>query len=231
MRDDDNNAESMAHFWHNLPWNVLFWATILIFLSAASLFAIGALRHRAKQQGIGPGEVAEIADGETVKVVLILNGDELLVEKDKRRARVRMLGIRSFDPVVNEKAITGFGQGAVRFLETRLLNNDVTMHFDKPIKDVRGRYLAYVHIGDVDIGRRMISKGVSFVYTEYKTLREQDYLIQEISARREPSGVWTSPKAAKRMLGLRHEWSNARQQRDGSRPADPLTDPGMGLDK
>ncbi len=165
---------------------------------------------------------AIIETGDTVKVVLVLNGDELVVEKGDNRARVRMLGIHSFDPVVNEREITAFGDASVRFLRHWILNHNVRMVFDAPIQDSHGRYLAYIFSGDMDINRRMVSEGLSMVYTEFPTQKERDYLNAEMTPRAKGVGLWGGHKARTRIIGLRRGWSKKRRLRDGVHNLDPL---------
>jgi micrococcal nuclease len=213
---------SFSQLWHGLPWNGLFW------LMCGTLFAAGAaFAVRAEQQidllvGVHAGEEAHIAAGDLVTAVFILNGDELVVEKNGARAKVRLLGIKSFDPVVNEREITAYGDASVRFLTQWLLNKKVHFEFDAPIKDDKGRYLAYVYLDDIEINRRMVADGVSMVYTEYETAREREYFAAELSARHTGIGVWGGRKSRLRIEGLRREWANGREARNGEVPMDPL---------
>src|SRR5207249_4905100 len=112
-----------------------------------------------------------------------------------RRSRLRMLAIHSFDPVVNEREITAYGEASVRFLEQWVLNKEVGVYFDKTPKDVRGRYLGYVHLDDIDINKRMVEEGIAMAYTEFATNREQSYLIAEQAARANSRGIWGGRKA------------------------------------
>jgi endonuclease YncB( thermonuclease family) len=214
---------ALSSWWHGLPWNGLFWLTVLLLLGSGSFFTVSAHLERESRIGVEAEAMAEVIDGGRAKVALILNGDEIVIEDaEKRRARLRMLGIHAFDPVVNEREITAFGEAALRFLEQWVLNKEVTIFFDKVPKDSRGRYLGYVHLDDVDINRRMVEEGVAMVYTEFATAREQAYLITEQGARRAGRGLWGGKKARARIAGLRAGWQSARTARDGSPPIDPL---------
>lgn len=213
--------QNLTQVWHGLPWNGLFWLIVLALLSSAAVLAAKAHSDLDTLIGVHAQDLAEIADGETALVVLILNGDELVVEKDGRRAKLRMLGIKSFDPVVNEREITAYGDASVRFLSQWVLDKEIRLEFDTPITDDHGRYLAYVYLGDIEINRRMIAEGVSMAYTEFATARERDYLMAELQPRKTRIGIWGGRKAFARILGLRREWSNAREAR-GQSPVDPL---------
>ena len=204
---------------HRLPWNNLYWLVVLGLFAGAIAFGTGAvLQHRSREIE----KFAEIKDGDVVKVLLILNGDEVLVEKDGGRAKIRMLAIRSFDPVVNEREITTYGHATVAFLEHWILNRQVKVHFDEPIMDNRGRYLAYLERDNIDVNERMVEEGIAFIYTEFKTAREGHYLSQERLARNAGRGVWGGKKAVLRIEALRHEWASMRRERSGTLPPDYL---------
>jgi endonuclease YncB( thermonuclease family) len=204
---------------HRLHWNALFWTLTLGLVGAGTFFSVNVELRRAEQV---VEEAAVIHDGDVVEVVMILNGDEIMVEKDGKRARVRMLGIHSFDPVVNERQITAFGHASVNFLNSQILNEQVKLVFGAPIKDQRGRYLAYVHKGGTDINYLMVEEGIAMVYTEYQTDREAIYLSIELQAVRRGRGIWGGNKSAARIHALRHEWANARLNRTGHPPPDYL---------
>jgi endonuclease YncB( thermonuclease family) len=160
--------------------------------------------------------------GDSVEVRLILNGDEFVVEHDRLRAKVRMIGIKAFDPVVSEREITAFGDGAVSFLQQWILNKTVQLEFDEPKQDEQGCYLGYVFLDGIDINQRMVAEGIAMVYTEFSTTHEQDYLMAEIPARRARKGIWGGSKARARVMGLRREWSRLRVLQNGEPPVDPL---------
>lgn len=220
-RSDLFPPQNFTQMWHGLPWNGLFWLIVLALLGAAAVLAAKANSDLGALIGVHARDLAEIADGEKARVVLILNGDELVVEKDNRRAKVRMLGIKSFDPVVNEREITAYGDASVRFLSQWILDKEVALKFDEPVKDEHGRYLAYVYLDDIEINRRMIAEGVSMAYTQFATARERDYLMAELQPRKTRVGIWGGRKASARILGLRRQWYNSREAR-GEPPVDPL---------
>ena len=213
-------ARGFVALWHRVPWNSVFWLVSLSLLALSVFFAFSVeMRRRANYL---PDETASIRNGEIVRVVRIVKGDEFAIEKGLHTARVRMLGILSFDPVVNEFEITGFGRAAVGFLEQWVLNRPVRIHFDDPIRDVHGRYLAYIERDGIDLNRRMIEEGVATVYTEYPFGRESSYLTSEEMARAAGRGVWGSKHAVQRIRALRKQWAASRLARTGQLPVDDL---------
>jgi endonuclease YncB( thermonuclease family) len=212
----------IATLWHAMPWNALYWLVVFFVGGLATAFAVRAELDQRELLGIVPDKIAEVAPGDRVRVVLVLNGDEILIEHNGRRARLRMLGIRSFDPVVSEREITAFGDASVQFLKEWILNKEVEPLFDVPIMDAHNRYLAYISLNGVDINKRMVEEGISMVYTEFKTTREQEYLAAELNARTSRRGIWGGSKAHRRIDDWRRDWAGRRVQRHEEAPADPL---------
>jgi endonuclease YncB( thermonuclease family) len=206
--------------WHRLPWNLLFWLiTSTLCVAALALSANVQMRRRGTQ---GIDKVADIRSGDEVQIVMVLNGDEVVLEKGGDRARLRMLGIHSFDPVVNEFEITAFGRATVSFLESWVLGKKARVVFGEPIKDVHGRYLGYLERDDIDINRRMVEEGISMVYTEFAFGREREYLSTEHLARAAKRGIWGGKKSSLRIQALRRQWAARRWERTGVRPPDGL---------
>ena len=206
--------------WQNLPWNALFWvSTAVLVLVAGGLTVEVELRRRATH---AVDVTADIHDGDLVDVLVVVNGDEVIVSKAGARARVRMLGINAYDPVVNEFEITAYGRAAVAFLENWVLGHEVKLVFDRTVRDVHGRYLAYLERDGTDVNRHMLEEGVAMAYTEYPFVREASYLSAEVIARSARRGIWAGIKSSKRTKALRHDWAAARRQRGDKTFADPL---------
>jgi endonuclease YncB( thermonuclease family) len=104
------------------------------------------------------------------------------------------------------------------------VGHEVKITFDTPIKDVHGRYLAYVERDAVDVNRRMVEEGVAMVYTEYPVARESKYLSAEGLARKSRRGIWGGPRARTRIEALRRDWAHSRGERLHKVFNDPLRD-------
>ncbi len=90
---------ALVWLWQHLPWTFLFWASFFVLVGAATFFGVVVeIRdYRLRNTDIVP----VIHSGDTVQVVVILDGDQFVVEKDNGRATIRMLGVKTFDPVIN----------------------------------------------------------------------------------------------------------------------------------
>jgi endonuclease YncB( thermonuclease family) len=166
---------------------------------------------------------ARLATGDAVRFVRAIKGNDVVVEKNGKRARVRLVGVYSFDPNVSEKKdILALARGGVDAIAKLTKDQEVGVVLERQELDPKGRHLGFLEVGGSDVGRTMIEQGSAAAYTEYPFSREADYLATETSARSESRGMWSGPVASKRLRALRETWSSVRARSFGSPPADPL---------
>jgi endonuclease YncB( thermonuclease family) len=168
------------------------------------------------------GRGGDLASGDSVRLTQIVKGDELEVERGGTRYRVRMLGIQAFYPVLADTAFLDKYSKAAEAALAAHKGRDVQLFFEAPVKDVHGRYLAYVQTGDTDLNLEMIRQGLVIAYTEFAFGREQAYLDAEATGRRERRGLWEADQALPTISGLRKQWRELRRGRSEKPPADPL---------
>jgi len=168
---------------------------------------------------------AEIASGDEVRVVDVVKGDEVVVEKDGRRAKIRLLGVHAYDAVIEDSELQNFAAQSTSQLRAAVVGQIVTVTLGKRTKDTHGRYLGYLAQGQRDINRFLIEAGLGVVYTEYPFAREAPYMKAEQSARMGRTGVWGSDRSTKVSKGLRKQWAEYRQERGNVPVTDPLLSP------
>ena len=192
------------------------------FLRIAGLVAAagGSAGCEAFKQWEGRG--GDLASGDRVRLTQIVKGDELEVERAGTRYRVRMLGIQAFYPVLADTAFLDTYSKAAEAALAVHKGKEVQLFFEAPVKDVHGRYLAYVQKGDADLNLEMIRQGLVIAYTEFAFSREQAYLDAEATGRRERRGLWEAEGALPTITGLRKQWRELRRGRAEKPPADPL---------
>src|SRR5688500_3716330 len=137
-------------------------------LSAAVLVASVAL-------ACSPGAPSELATGDTVTVREVVKGDEVVVDKAGREARVRILGIYAFEAVIDDAALKGLAQAGIDRVKELTGGKQVKVTLGERPKDAHGRWLAYLDVGGTDLGRQVVADGLAIVYTEYPFAREADY--------------------------------------------------------
>ncbi len=185
----------------------LFWFILLGFVVAASYFTVGVSVFKRELRS--SAEV-RIASGQKVTVLKVVDGDEISVKAGDQRFVVRMLGIVSFDPNVNDPQIKGAAEMTVNYLRNKLLDGEVELVFDTFARDRNDRILSYVHKGAVDIGEEMLSNGLTIVYTKYPFSRIKRYLATERLAREVKIGLWANPVLLRRSQELKKLWEKEK---------------------
>lgn len=187
-----------------LTANHLFWTISLALLGAAVFFTVSITSF--KRELNLSGKILEIRSGQEAQVAKIIDGDEVSVIMDNQQVLVRILGIFSFDSSVNDPLYQNIGKSSYTFLKNTILDKKVTLVFQEFKKDPNNRILAYVHVGGVDVGHEMLSKGLSLVFMKYPFSRQDDYLAIEKIARQSKSGLWGDPIVTQRSLQLKNQW-------------------------
>jgi endonuclease YncB( thermonuclease family) len=164
----------------------------------------------------------ELKDGDLVTVSAVVKGDEVTVTNDKGEARVRLVGVQAFSPVIADPQIHALSAGAVSALEDWVKGKQVKVTLDHAGKDPAGRFLAYLEFGGVDINRRLVETGWAVVYTEFAFDREAPYLEVELAARSGGRNIWALKPASDLVRGLRRQWLTVRTSGDKPALVDPL---------
>lgn len=190
-----------------------YWGVVVVLLALSAAFVVD-VQSRRGAWATDKGAV-DVASGTPVKVLQVIDGDEVSVAYEGGSIVVRLLGIKAFDPKVQEPGIAAVGQSCALALE-RLTKADgvsVTVEYDEAKTDKVGRLLAYLKAGDVDVGLSLVEQGHAMVYTRYPFSREQPYLSAEAVARSRSEGLWANPKASLRAEALKATWE--AQRKDG----------------
>lgn len=173
----------------------------------------------------GDSGPAVLKAGDVVTVVEVKKGDELEVDKDGKRARVRILGVHAFSEVMTDAQVSALSAGSVSALGALVKGQPLTLSFDVTPQDDSGRYLAYVEAAGADVGQKLVEDGWAVVYTEYPFAREAAYLEVEKKARGAARNIWGLKPAADLVVGLRKQWGEARASKPGASLVDPLAVP------
>lgn len=191
--------------------NLLNSLTIIIgiFLFSASTYFTWKVVNFKKELN-HPVKDSEISSGMEGKVVKVIDGDEISLKLNNNQFIIRILGIKSFNPTVNDPNFQNIGKLALYYLQEKLINKEIKVVFEKFKLDKKKRLLAYIHFNDLDIGKEMVSKGYSLVYTRFAFSRMKSYISKEKVARLKKIGLWSIPKVAKRSLRLKKIWLKKR---------------------
>jgi endonuclease YncB( thermonuclease family) len=166
---------------------------------------------------------ARLATGDAITFVRAIKGNDVVVAKGAGLARIRLVGVYTFDPNVAEKNdIIVWAQRAAEMMSSRARSASLRVVLEREELDPRGRHLGFLEADGVDLGKLLVEEGQASVYTEYPFSRETDYLAAETRAREGVRGLWGGTSATKRIRALRDTWSTVRERKFGAAPNDPL---------
>ncbi len=153
----------------------------------------------------------ELKNGEQLKFVKVIDGDEVSMQRGEDVFIVRLLGVKCFDAKVTEPGISEFGaacESAVR----RTLTGDrkILLEYDKFLRDRAGRVLGYLRSDGLDVGELIVEQGHGLVYTKYPFKRMTAYMASQDQANTRALGLWSSRKARERGLALQAEWGRKK---------------------
>lgn len=130
------------------------------------------------------------------KVVNVVDGDTIDVEKNGETKRVRLLGINTPESVDPRRAVECFGQEASEYTKDEINGAAVSIETDpsQDMYDKYGRLLAYVYNENAEmLNRKLLANGYAYEYTynvPYKYQKEFKSL--EEFARNQKRGLWAS---------------------------------------
>lgn len=152
--------------------------------------------------------------GETVTIENIIDGDELRIRNDKGHSRIRLLGIKSFDPSTRERLLSQYGKVAVDYLSDVALTKKATLKVAPKGVDDEGRLLGSLILADSndDLAQLMVSEGMTLVYVKYPFEKMDDYLVSQEEARTHEVGFWENRRVAARAQSLMNLWKQEQQE-------------------
>jgi micrococcal nuclease len=124
--------------------------------------------------------VTRVVDGDTVEVLL-----------DGREEDVRYIGVDTPETVKPDTPVECFGPQASAFNHALVEHRQVRLVFDEELRDVYGRLLAYVYLGDRFVSAELVRRGLARTLTIPPDDRFADRLKRlEIAAARDGRGLW-----------------------------------------
>jgi micrococcal nuclease len=134
----------------------------------------------------------EILVNKSFLVTEVIDGDTLLLEKE---ICVRLIGINT-----PEKDMFYYEE-AKQALKTIIQDKQVTLEKDITDKDIYGRYLRYVFLGQHFINLEMVKRGFANVFTVPPDVKYTDkFLKAEREARDKQWGLWHISKYASKEM-------------------------------
>jgi endonuclease YncB( thermonuclease family) len=141
------------------------------------------------------GQVTDVADGDTVNVLLLGND----------RARVRLVGIDA-----PEKG-QPYGDDARRMLLDLAYQQRVSVRYET--EDDFGRILGRLYVGDLDVNAELVRRGAAWAYRYQGRAAVPSFVALEAEAKQAGRGLW----------GLAEPPIAPSEWRRGTRPASTAT--------
>lgn len=101
------------------------------------------------------------ANEQTYKVLRVVDGDTIIVDKDGKQEKVRMIGVDTPETVKPNTPVQPYGKEASDFTKRHLTNQKVRLEYDKQEKDRYGRTLAYVWLGKEMFNEKLAKEGLA----------------------------------------------------------------------
>jgi micrococcal nuclease len=131
--------------------------------SVVALVLAAALILRPWEGGLLPGP--EEPPSAVAPVVRVVDGDTIEVLLDGRREDVRYIGVDTPETVKPETPVQCFGRRASDFNHTLVEHRRVRLVFGVERRDVYGRLLAYVYLGDRFVNASLLRMGLARTLT------------------------------------------------------------------
>lgn len=141
-----------------------------------------------------PVVTQQIQATETATVIRIVDGDTVDVLLNRKKERVRIIGIDAPESVAPTRAIECYGPEASDYLKKILPMQSQVQLLPEP-KDNRDRYgrlLRYIELEQVDVGAQMIQDGYAKSYRKFSHPRKRAYSSLENVASKNLLGLWSA---------------------------------------
>lgn len=136
------------------------------------------------------GEQRHTADAQ-YRVVEVLDGDTIVVERASARDTVRLLGIDTPETHHPTKPVQCYGPEASEYTKSRLLGQLVRLEDDVETRDIYGRRLAHVYLDGARFEDELIELGYArLLVIEPNHAHARTMLFEELAAKRGRVGLW-----------------------------------------
>lgn len=127
----------------------------------------------------------------TAYVSRVVDGDTVEVQLDGREEDVRYIGVDTPETVKPDTPVQCFGPQASAFNHGLVEHRRVRLVFGEERRDVYGRLLAYVYLGDRLVNAELVRRGLARTLTIPPNDRFADRFKRlEIAAARGGRGLW-----------------------------------------
>jgi micrococcal nuclease len=157
------------------------------------LLIAGGSDDDGNQGGTAGGKGAAPQGSITARVVDVVDGDTIEVSIDGRVDDVRYIGVDTPETVKPGEPVECFGPEASEFNHELVEGRVVKLEFDRELRDVYDRLLAYVFVGDTFVNEELIRGGFArTLEIEPNTSRAGQLAEVEQRAGDDGRGLWST---------------------------------------
>ena len=109
--------------------------------------------------GGGGGSAEKLPASVDARVTRVVDGDTVEAPVDGRTEDVRYIGVDTPESVKPDTPVECYALEASHFNEDLVEGETVRLDFDAERRDVYGRLLAYVHLGDEFVNAELVGRG------------------------------------------------------------------------
>lgn len=163
--------------------------SLIVVLLVLAMGSFASIDNVAVQEG--DRDISETAM--MYPVVRVVDGDTIVVLVDGKEEKIRIIGINAPESVDPRRGVQCFGKEASAHLAAILEGQSVTLTVDPTQDDVDkyGRWLRYVDVPSMDVGRQMILDGYAYEYTYDEPYeRQTEYRSVQVEAEDAGAGLW-----------------------------------------
>jgi micrococcal nuclease len=167
--------------------------TVLFFLAVAAVVLLrpdddASVGAEAARRATRPSESAR----DTFAVVKVVDGDTVRVQRGKRTATVRLIGVDTPETMHPNKPVERYGKEASAFTRRLLLGERVRLEYDQQRRDRYGRTLAYVYRerDGLFVNAEIIRRGYGHADTRFPFRHLDEFRRLEREARQKRRGLW-----------------------------------------
>lgn len=147
--------------------------------------------ERTGEEGTSPGGPTAPAGPVEAEVLRVIDGDTIEVDLGGETEDVRYIGVDTPETVKPGTPVQCFGPQASSFNHELVEDRSVRLEFDRERRDVYGRLLAYVFVGDRFVNAALVEGGFArTLEIEPNTSRAAQLGRLELSAGEAGRGLW-----------------------------------------
>jgi micrococcal nuclease len=133
--------------------------------SLASVAILAILIVALVSSGGGAGDAADEAQTIEARVTRVVDGDTVEALVAGKTEDVRYIGVDTPESVKPDTPVQCYALAASHYNERLVEGETVRLDFDAERRDVYGRLLAYVHLGDTFVNAELVRRGYARTLT------------------------------------------------------------------